>query len=174
MSEYEFILKFRLPDTSEDPGRYVDALGEQGCDDALIGIGKNGRIALEFCRAASSAEEAVFSAIRNVRDVVPGAALIEASPDLVGLSDIAGFLGFSRQNMRKIVQSHAGHFPDPVHEGSPSIWHLARVLLWMRRERRIEVSDELLDVARVNMQFNIARELPAMEERFRSRVEGLL
>ncbi|MCW8840367.1 MAG: DNA-binding protein, partial [Gammaproteobacteria bacterium] len=103
MNEYDFTLKFSLPDVDASPEAYVDALIAAGCDDALIGIGQQGRVALNFTREAGSAMEAVQSAIKNIRQVVPDARLIEASPDLVGLTDVAELLGFSRQNMRKIM-----------------------------------------------------------------------
>lgn len=60
-----------------------------GSDDALIGIGQSGRIALQFTRVAENAFEAVFGAVKDVKRAIPDAKLIEATPDLVGLSDIA-------------------------------------------------------------------------------------
>lgn len=92
MNEYEFILKFDLPN-SEDPERYVDALYEAGCDDATVGIGQEGKIALDFTREASSAFDAVSSAISDIKKVIPGARLIEATPDIVGLTDISEIIG---------------------------------------------------------------------------------
>jgi hypothetical protein len=38
-----------------------------------------------------------------VKKAIPMSRLIEATPDLVGISDLAALLGHSRQNMRKIV-----------------------------------------------------------------------
>ena len=52
MTEYEFTLKFRLPTPDADPESYLPALAEAGCDDALVGIGQPGRIALDFTREA--------------------------------------------------------------------------------------------------------------------------
>jgi len=48
MKEYEFTLKFSLNDASEEAEAYIEALEKEGCDDAIIGIGANGRIALQF------------------------------------------------------------------------------------------------------------------------------
>lgn len=57
----------------------VERLGEAGCDDALVGIGQPGRLALEFNREAADADEAVRSALADVRRAVPSAKLIEVS-----------------------------------------------------------------------------------------------
>ena len=48
MKLFEFTLKFALPESTQDPSPYVDALGESGCDDAIIGVGQKGRIALQI------------------------------------------------------------------------------------------------------------------------------
>lgn len=82
MKEYDFTLKFDLPDPNEDPDHYVDALYEAGCDDASVGIGQPGRIGLNFIREADSASDAILSAIASVKKAIPGARLIEATPDL--------------------------------------------------------------------------------------------
>jgi len=103
MKDYDFILKFDLPENGADPEQYVDSLYEAGCDDASVGIGQNGRIALSFIRQSASAYDAISSAIIDVKKAIPGVKLIEATPDLVVLTDIAVILGFSCQNMRKIV-----------------------------------------------------------------------
>jgi hypothetical protein len=97
MKEYSFTLKFNFPDARIDPvrealrnaNRYIDRLYEAGCDDTLIGIGKQGCIALDFIRSASSAFDAISSAIVDVKKVIPDASLIEATPDFVGLTDIS-------------------------------------------------------------------------------------
>lgn len=90
MREYDFTLKFRLPATGADPERLVDALAEAGCDDATIGVGQRGRIALDFTREARSAPDAVRSAVRDVERAIPGVRLVEASPDFVGQPDRRG------------------------------------------------------------------------------------
>ena len=171
MHEYEFTLKFRLPDAEADPERCIDALAEAGCDDALVGIGQKGRIALDFAREARTALEAIASAMRDVRKAIPGVELVEASPDFVGLSDVAEIAGFTRQNMRKLMVTHVATFPVAMHEGSSSLWHLAPVLMWLHAYQRRQIDGALLDVARINMALNItraARHLPGavMPKRF--------
>lgn len=159
MAEYEFTLRFRLGDPGADPGELECALLKAGCDDATLGIGLPGRIALYFARESRSAREALASAIRAVRRASPGAVLVEASPDLVGLSDVATLAGCSRQNMRKLMQNHPATFPLPVHDGNPSLWHLASLLEWLRDDQGQEIDDSLLELARETRSLNLARDL---------------
>lgn len=156
--EYTFILKYQLADDDRDADALVERLGEAGCDDALVGIGQPGRLALEFTRDAADAATAVRSALTDVRRAVPSARLIEVAPDLVGLTDVADIVGVSRQNMRKLMLAHPGSFPAPVHEGSASIWHLADVLGWLQDRGSYSLAKDVLDVARVALQVNVAKE----------------
>jgi len=173
MREYEFILKFRLPDSQADPEFHIGKLAAAGCDDALVGIGVNGRIALDFSRKSSTAFKAVLSGIRDVRQAIPGAGLIEAAPDIVGLTDVADILGFSRQNMRKLMLKNPD-FPPPFHDGKPSIWHLARILQWLDEKNMYTVDKTLLEIATVNMRINIARDVKELEPAFQSNIQTLL
>jgi hypothetical protein len=87
--EYNFTLKYQLSAEDGDPDDIVERLGAAGCHDALVGIGRPGRLALDVTRESESAQAAVRSAMDDVRRAVPTAMLIEAAPDFVGLSDIA-------------------------------------------------------------------------------------
>ena len=156
--EYTFTLKYPLTDDDRDARALVERLGEAGCDDALVGIGQPGRLALEFTREAADADEAVRSALADVRQAAPSARLIEVAPDLVGLTDVAEIVGVSRQNMRKLMLAHPGSFPAPVHEGSASIWHLADVLTWMQAKGGYALALGILDVARAALQVNVVKE----------------
>ena len=44
MKEYDFTLKYRLGRPNEDAGKHLEALAESGCEDAVVGVGQNGRI----------------------------------------------------------------------------------------------------------------------------------
>ena len=156
MTEYEFTLKFSLQNAQADPQEYVELLGKNGCADALIGIGQRGRIALSFTREATSAYEAISSAIEDVRRVLPNARLIEAAPDLVGLTETADLLGCTRQNMRQLTIRAGATFPAPVRTGKPTIWHLSQILVWMNENRKYEIDEALIDVAKTNMEVNLA------------------
>src|SRR3990167_3343335 len=100
--EIEFTLKYRLSANDANHDALVERLYEAGCDDALVGLGVPGQLGLEFIREASSAEEAILSALADVRRAIPDAQLIEVGPDLVGLTEVADLLEMSRQNMRKV------------------------------------------------------------------------
>lgn len=78
--EYDFTLKFSVPpDLAQD--QLESALFPAGCDDAIIGLGQKGRLALNFTRESSSAEQAMISAVQNVQLAVPAARPVEAWPD---------------------------------------------------------------------------------------------
>lgn len=70
--EFEFKLTYKLP-VESDLDQVVNKLGEAGCTDAVVGLGVEGQIALEFVREAASAEEAVRSAVADVKRALPDA-----------------------------------------------------------------------------------------------------
>ena len=111
--DYIFTLKYQLSANDDDLDGIVERLGAGGCDDALIGVGQPGRIAMEFTREAASAGEALISALSDVKRLLPEAKLIEAAPDFVGLSDVAEVMGMTRQNIRKLMVKHSASFPPP-------------------------------------------------------------
>jgi hypothetical protein len=86
--EYDFVLKFKLAEGSADANDLVERLGEADCDDAVVGTGQPGRIALNFTREADSAQQAILSALEDVKRAIPDAELIEVSPDLAGLETL--------------------------------------------------------------------------------------
>jgi predicted DNA-binding transcriptional regulator AlpA len=157
--EYIFTLKYQFTEHDNDPDELVERLGEAGCDDALVGIGQPGRLALEFTREAESAQVAVRSALADVKRAVPSATLVEAVPDFVGLTDVAEIMGVSRQAMRKLMLSHAATFPAPVHEGSASIWHLAEVLGWLEEKGGYALERKMLETARAALEVNLTKEI---------------
>lgn len=158
MTEYEFTLKFSLAHSSADPEQLLGALADAGCDDATVGVGQPGRIALDFTREAASAFEAVVSAVHAVKRALPGAELSEASPDFVGLTDVAELVGCTRQNIRKLMMGNLATFPVPVHEGSQAIWHLRPILVWFSEHQKREIDPALIDLSEVTMKVNIAKQ----------------
>lgn len=174
MKDYEFTLIFSLSDQNDDPSNYIEALGAAGCTDATIGVGVNGRIALSFCREAKDACEAISSAIKDVLSAIPNAVLSEAAPDFVGLTDIAERVGFSRQNMRKLMEQGGMSFPAPLHQGKTSIWHLANVLTWLRDVKHYAIDTRLLELAAVNMQCNLHRSLNEADSRYQREISRWL
>ncbi|MBA3988139.1 MAG: DNA-binding protein [Idiomarina sp.] len=172
MKEFEFTLKFSLPTDTENALKYVDALGENGCDDAIVGIGQKGRVGLQFNRAAADAFTAVTSAIRDVKNVIPDARLIESTPDLVGLTDIAKLIGVSRQYLRKLETTKV-NFPEPVHSGSTAIWHLSSFLAWYETSLNKQVNLAIKEIASANMQINIAKEWAQLDRNTQSKISEL-
>jgi hypothetical protein len=161
MNSFEFVLSFMLPDRSESPEHYLDALYKAGCDDASVGVGRAGMIGLDFSRSAESAEKALRSAIRDVHKAIPGAMLVQAGPDLVGLTEMADIFGFSRQNMRKYATSQAGAregFPLPTVLGDPSLWHLAEITVWLGQNTGVRPSPHVCAVAKAAARVNFAVE----------------
>ena len=77
--ECTFTLAYQLPSDDNDMDAIMDRLAEAGCDDALVGVGQPGRLALEFVREACSADDAIEGAIKDVRRALPNARLIEAA-----------------------------------------------------------------------------------------------
>lgn len=176
MKEYDFTLRFRLANPDDDAESYLDSLAMSGCDDAVVGIGKHGQISLDFIREADSALEAIGSAIKDVKKAIPQARLVEAAPDFVGMTDLANLYGFSRQYVRKLIQDNSGSFPVPMHDGKPSLWHLIEVCTWFQQNEkaRTPLQDNLIEVARVNMQLNLCRSYAKEPESLREELKELV
>jgi predicted DNA-binding transcriptional regulator AlpA len=174
MREYEFTLKFKLPDSNIDPDIYIEKLYESGCDDALIGTGKKGYIGLNFIRESSSAYEAVASALRDVKKAIPQASLVEASPDFVGVTDVANLLGYTRQNIQKLISKDNSNCPSAVYGGAQSIWHLAEVLAWLVENKEYSIDESLVEIANITMNLNLAKQSemldPKLQENFKTLV----
>jgi predicted DNA-binding transcriptional regulator AlpA len=114
-------------------------------------------IGLDFTRAARSAEDAIRSAVANVRTAIPGVTLVQAGPDLVGLTQMAEICGFSRQNMRKYATGQSGApeaFPPPVIVGDPSLWHLAEIVAWLRLNTAVQPPDDVLEMSKAAAKLN--------------------
>ena len=72
-------------------------------DDAMVGIGQSGRVALKFTREAESAKLAIVGALEDVKISISAAKPIEAGPDFVGLTHVADMSERFRQHMRKLM-----------------------------------------------------------------------
>lgn len=177
MVEYSFTLKFDVP-IDEDLENLSARLYENGCDDAVIGIGVQGRIVLYFERQSDSASNAVMTALEDTKNVFPDARLTEASPDLVGITDIAKILNCSRQNVQKMIVKTGGGFPSPVYvdlDGGnrASLWHLASVLDWLKDNDRFEDKD-LYDLSSTTMTINLANKPTSYRDDLEDRIRELV
>lgn len=152
--EYQFTLHFRLGHAAELTDADLDRLFEAGCDDATVGLGHPGQVALAFCREATSALEAIHEAATQVRIALPTAELTEASPDLGGLSDVAELVEVSRQNLRKLMLAYPTDFPAPTHAGSTLLWNMAEVLHWLETAGGYSLTPGLLETTRATWATN--------------------
>ncbi len=173
MNEYEFTLKFQLAEAQIDPDRYVDRLYGNGCDDAVIGVGRKGKIALQFTREAESANAAILSAIADVRKTIPDAKLGEASPDFVGISEVAMLLGCTRQNIRVLIERGVG-VPVAVHEGTSTLWHLIDLLIWLKDSKAYAIAPAVLEMAQATRLINSVRDFEALQTIDASQREALV
>ena len=172
--EYTFTLKYRLAADDNQHEQLIERLAKAGCDDATVGIGQAGRIGLIFTREDTSAAAALISALADVKRAIPTATLVEAGPDLVGLTDVADVAGVSRQNMRKLMLSHVNDFPMPVHEGSASLWHLSDVLGWLNLRPGYAIAADVLDVAHWAKQVNLVRGQREQDPKAQAQLRGLI
>lgn len=112
-----------------------DALFEAGCEDATLSI-RYGLLYLEFSRSAKSIQDAILSAIRDVRKAGIGAQVLRVDEcNLVTASDIARRIGRSRQLVFQYIkgQRGPGNFPPPevqLAEGAP-LWAWCAVSYWL-------------------------------------------
>ena len=164
MKEFEFTLKFKLPDTNSDPEAYLDALYDAGCDDALIGIGKKGHIALDFDREGEDSIEAMKSAIEDVYKAIPDAIFESASPDVVNLSDIADSIGVKRQYLQKIYKEYFDSFPEPLYSGKQiSLWHMHSVMHFFIEhkisKKKAEVIEECYQLGLISYYLNKMKDM---------------
>ena len=172
--DYEFMLKFKLPDSEPEVDAVIEKLGAAGCTDALVGVGIPGRVALNFTRAAKSAKEAVRTALRDVKKAIPDAELIEVGPDFVGITDVAEYTGVTRQNIRKLIVGHSKDFPPAIHDGSASVWHLVTVLRWFKDQGPRPVEPTLMEVAEVAMHLNITRQTKLLSPQLYKQLESFV
>lgn len=149
--EFEFtIIATGLDPQAEDfEGRFFDA----GCDDAIVSFQK-GHILVDFAREAASLEEAIVSAVENVKEA--GATVERVEPDpLVSLSDMASRANLTRQAMTNYFKGDRGEgFPAPrarVTTDSP-LWDWADASAWLYRHKRVsrEVAINAMVVSQAN------------------------
>lgn len=102
VKEFEFDLMIALPAGERDEDDMLDALFEAGCDDAIVGTGASGLVALGFIREGMDADAVITEAVEQaLRGLPEGATLREVRPDLVSLADVAARLQVSRQALQK-------------------------------------------------------------------------
>lgn len=73
MSTFDFVLRFRLPKSSDHPEAFVEAIQNSACADATVGVGQMGSISLDFTRSGTSEDAAMAQACVDVLQAIPGA-----------------------------------------------------------------------------------------------------
>lgn len=178
--EYEFELSFSLPANVHDDEDIANRLYEAGCDDALVGLGVYGQVVLEVTREADSAFEAISSVIVQVSKGIQGAKLIEAGPDLVGVSDLAELLGTTRQNLKRYLVDKSrsaeatSKLKVPAHNGTVPTWHLAKIGRWINQNTKLEIASPTIETAEVCMMLNAMRVYKELIELEDSSIESLI
>ncbi len=117
---------------------YADRFFEAGCDDSTISLQK-GLFVLEFDREANTFEDALITAIRDVKKV--GATIERIEPDhLVSAADIATRTGVTRAAISLYASGKRGEgFPSPIARittDSP-LWDWPEVAKWMVGQKQI-------------------------------------
>lgn len=133
---------------------FEDKFFEAGCDDATIVLQK-GVIVLDFAREANTFDEAVRSAIADVRTA--GATIDRLEPDyLVSLSDIAKRAGLTRAAIHHYAKGErADGFPRPVARitTDSALWDWVEVARWLLD--RNKVGSEAYENARTIRAVNV-------------------
>jgi hypothetical protein len=130
--EFDFALVFSgVPELTE---QVEFALFEAGCDDATMSI-QYGLLYMEFSRKAQSIEDAILSAIQDVRDAGIGAEVMRVDEcNLVTQAEIARRIDRTRQMVAQYINGTRGPggFPPPefyLSEGTP-LWAWCAVSYW--------------------------------------------
>ncbi len=145
MTEYNFTLV--LGRATPDTEGLEDKLFEAGCDDALI-CSYNQTVYLEFCRQADSADEAIRSAVADIRTAGFAVRTIQES-GVASISEMASRAELTRAALNNYVKGHRGEgdFPEPVYglaSGSP-LFDWPEVADWLHTHGKL--AKEPLDVA---------------------------
>jgi len=131
---YQFTLVLKHVD--DKTKNLEDSLYEAGCDDALINF-RNGTVYLDFDRKASSLEEAVLSAIKNVESSSINAVVASVAPeDFVTEAEIAKRLLIGRQAVSLWIKGERRKikpFPKPIMKLSDKspFWKWREVIEWL-------------------------------------------
>jgi len=150
-----------LKNVDENTPNLEDSLYEAGCDDALINF-RNGTVYLDFDRKASSLEEAVMVAIKDVESSSVGAVVANVAPEgLVTESEVAKRLNVKRQAVSLWIKgARRKSFPSPVMKLSDKspFWKWREVVEWL-------YADNLIHEEEVINAFILETVNAALEER---------
>lgn len=139
MKSHEFSLV--LKSVHEETASLEDSIFECGCDDALIHF-RNGGVYLEFNREAVTLEEAVISAIKNVKSASLIIEVASVSPaNWVSEAEIAKRANVSRQLVSLWIKGQRRkYFPSPAIKISEKsfLWDWSQVAEWLYENKIIK------------------------------------
>jgi predicted DNA-binding transcriptional regulator AlpA len=167
MKQKAFQFTLVLNNVHENTPDLEDSLYEAGCDDALVNF-RNGTVYLDFDRKASSLEEAVISAIKDIQSSSVEANVASVAPEnLVTETEVAKRLKISRQTVSLWIKGERRKsFPHPVMrlaEKSP-LWNWSEIVNWLY-ENKIVDDKELVENALFLANINAALEERDMRTR---------
>ena len=64
--------------------------------------------------------------------------------------------------------------PSPIHEGSVSLWHLSKVLSWLKSKESYEIDDSLIEISGANMQVNLASQMQDVDPALQRNLQLIL
>ena len=138
MTDFEFDLIFALPEGDLDVFELSDAIFEAGFEDAVVGTGHVGLLAVALEAEGEDAESVIVRAAKLILQHLPkGSALREVRPDLVSLADVAKRLNIKRQALQK------REMPQPTLSGYYRVTEVAELIVSQvtrgRRKARFDV-----------------------------------
>ena len=145
MSQQEFDFTMILTGVTDFDDGIIDALCGAGCDDATVAQ-RYGRVYVTFSRRADSLEDAVVSAISDIKNAGIGAGVLRVDTcNLVTKAEIARRIGRSRQLVGQYIsgQRGPGGFPPPachIADGHP-LWYWCEVAFWLSENDIIKPDD---------------------------------
>lgn len=181
MPVYSFTLVLDGVDLDENA---ADAVYGGGLDDATIRTFADWQL-VELDREAASYGEALFSALRQLREAVPDARIVRVEPDgFLTLQDIADRTGRTRESVRLLIAGARGPggFPAPImrHAGRSRLWSIRDVAYWFAEhldETGLlnEIAAEVVTLnAAVNARLDLQRIAKQLDERDRHALVDLL
>ncbi len=131
--EHEFTLV--LAGISELTPAVEDALFKAGCDDATLAV-RSGRVFVTFSRKSATIQQAILSAIRDIRNAKIGADVRRIDVcDLVTQADIARRIDRTRQLVHQYILGTRGPgmFPPPACQlaDAAPLWYWCDVAHWL-------------------------------------------
>jgi hypothetical protein len=148
MKTFEFIIIASGGDPDADD--FFDRFYDAGLDDATVGW-QRGRIIVDVAREAESIDEAIATAVRDVKKA--GATVVSIEPDLlVSRAEIADRTGLTKAAVTNYVTGNRREgFPPPARRvGTTSpLWDWSVVATWFYRHDRMVPRETVVEALAV-------------------------